>query len=184
LYRFLGKPYEPHGRVRLVPQDSPCRENRATGLCARPRGVLEGSCFPSAGKRGTISLQEEEAWFLVAKEKSTKYSVSTDSWSLSESCVSDEQLEKWATDPNCIQKETCADALAKRLAKRESDKAERQAARAAKREELRDNPFDPRTEISADARHIAGKIVTHLWILFVLLPIIIGILLALAGVFK
>jgi hypothetical protein len=160
------------------------RESRHGASLRDLGGMLESSGFPSAGKRGTISLQEEEAWFLVAKEKSTKYSVSTDSWSLSESCVSDAQLEKWATDPNCIQKETCADALAKRLAKRERDKAERQAARAAKREELQDNPFDPRTEISADARHIAGRIVTHLWILFVLLPVIIGILLALAGVIK
>ncbi len=45
-------------------------------------------------------------------------------------------------------------------------------------------PFDPRTEISADARHIASKIVMHLWILFVLLPVIIGVLLALVGVIK
>jgi hypothetical protein len=32
--------------------------------------------------------------------------------------------------------------------------------------------FDPRTEISADAKHIASRIVTHLWILFVLLPVL------------
>jgi hypothetical protein len=47
------------------------------------------------------------------------------------------------------------------------------------REELQNNPFDPRTEISADARHIASKIVIHLWILFVLLPIIVVAFLAL-----
>jgi len=37
-------------------------------------------------------------------------------------------------------------------------------------------PFDPRTEISADAKHIASKIVTHLWIIFVLLPVGLALL--------
>jgi hypothetical protein len=96
----------------------------------------------------------------------------------------DQELEKWAHDPNCIEMEECAKALAERYAKRESIREKFRAARAAKREELQDNPFDPRTEVSADAKHIAGRIVIHLWILFVLLPVIIGILLALAGVFK
>jgi|CZKX01.1.fsa_nt_gi hypothetical protein len=53
-----------------------------------------------------------------------------------------------------------------------------------RRQELQDNPFDPRTEISADARHIASRIVTHLWILFVLLPVILAVLLAIFGVLK
>src|ERR1017187_7948464 len=48
----------------------------------------------------------------------------------------------------------------------------------------RDFPFDPRTKISADARHIASRIVTHLWILFVLLPVILAVLLAIFGVLK
>jgi len=49
--------------------------------------------------------------------------------------------------------------------------------------------FDPRTEVSADAIHIAqsarqaaakasGRIVKHLWIIFVLLPVVLGILFA------
>lgn len=49
--------------------------------------------------------------------------------------------------------------------------------------------FDRRTDISADAYHIAkcaredsrdvaGRIVKHLWIIFVLLPIVLGILFA------
>jgi hypothetical protein len=46
------------------------------------------------------------------------------------------------------------------------------------------DPFNPRTEVSADAKHIAGKIVTHLWILFVLLPIFASVLLWLFGVIK
>lgn len=32
---------------------------------------------------------------------------------------------------------------------------------------------------SADARFIAGKIVTHMWIIFVLLPVVLAILFAL-----
>jgi predicted ATP-dependent serine protease len=38
-----------------------------------------------------------------------------------------------------------------------------------------DTPFDSRTEVSADARHIAGRIVKHMWIIAVLLPVIIGL---------
>jgi hypothetical protein len=55
---------------------------------------------------------------------------------------------------------------------------------AAKREELQAKRFDPRTEVSADAKHIAGRIVAHLWILFVLLPFIVGLLLVIVGVIK
>jgi hypothetical protein len=119
----------------------------------------------------------------MAKEKKM-YSINMAYEALADGSVSDEQLEKWATDPNCDQMESCAKALAERCAKREGLRAKLQAARAARREALQDNPFDPRTEVSADARYIAGRIVMHLWILFVLLPIIIGILLALAGVIK
>jgi hypothetical protein len=101
--------------------------------------------------------------------------------------ASDEQLEKWGSDPNCIEREKCAAYLVKRRAKRAADEAERQkviAARqeerravlSAKRQELEDNPFDPRTEVSADAKHIASKVVTHLWILFVALPLMLAIL--------
>jgi|SRR5208282_97920 len=55
------------------------------------------------------------------------------------------------------------------------------------REELKSNPVNPRTEISADAEYIAkttlaasGRIVKHLWIIFVLLPVVLGILIAIA----
>ena len=97
--------------------------------------------------------------------------------------ATDEVLERWATDPNCVEMELCAKVLAERLAKRKSDKAEREATLAAKRKELQDNPFDPRTEVSADAKYIAGRIARHLTMLFVLL-LIIGVLLVLAGVTK
>jgi hypothetical protein len=38
--------------------------------------------------------------------------------------------------------------------------------------------FDLRSEVSEDARYISGRIVTHLWIIFVLLPVVLGILFA------
>ena len=41
---------------------------------------------------------------------------------------------------------------------------------------LQENPFDPKTEVSADAKHVAGKIVSHLWTIFVLLPIVLTII--------
>lgn len=44
--------------------------------------------------------------------------------------------------------------------------------------------FDPRTEISADAKHIANRIVTHMRLLSVCLPVFVGLLLWLFGVVK
>jgi hypothetical protein len=49
---------------------------------------------------------------------------------------------------------------------------EQQRVRALRRQELQENPFNPRTEVSADA----NKIVKHLWIIFVLLPLVLWIL--------
>ena len=108
--------------------------------------------------------------FLTAKEKSTKYHAEEKAADWALDWASDEQLQKWETDPDCIEKGKCAAYLAERLAKRASDVAElerataaeqeeQRRAGAAKREELQDNPFDPRTEVSADAKHIAGRIV-------------------------
>jgi len=80
------------------------------------------------------------------------------------------ELERWASDPEYNQQELCLTALKKkRVASANSP--------AAEVAELR-GPFDPRTEVSADAKHIADKIVMHLWILFVALPVVLGILFA------
>ena len=111
----------------------------------------------------------------TAKEKSTKYHASSNNWGWS----SDEELEKWATDPDCIEKDQCAAFLAERRGRQAKLRAERDEFRARKRAELQDNPFDPRTEVSADAEHIASRIVKHLWMIFVLLPIVLGVLWAL-----
>jgi hypothetical protein len=75
--------------------------------------------------------------------------------------VPDEKLRVWATDQNCAEMSLCAEMLAQRTAPRNTKPIGPQ-----------DALFDPRTEISADARHI----VKHLWILFVLLPFIFGLL--------
>jgi hypothetical protein len=67
----------------------------------------------------------------------------------------------------------------KREAITETEKAVDEAERsrlAKRREKLESYPFDPRTEVSADAVHIAGRIVKHLWIIFVLLPVVFGLL--------
>ncbi len=37
-------------------------------------------------------------------------------------------------------------------------------------------PFNPKTDVSADAKHVAGQVVKHLWIIFVLLPVVLAIL--------
>ncbi len=87
-----------------------------------------------------------------------------------------QELQKWADDPNCIEREQCAQILRGKIEAEEARRLDLQQRLAGKRAELQDNPFDPRTEISADAQHVAGRIVTHLWIIFVLLPIVLGIL--------
>src|ERR1700759_2998649 len=89
---------------------------------------------------------------------------------------SNEKLEQWAADPNCIEQEACADFLAKRKSHQAAAQAEMEAQKALKRKELEENPFDPRAEVSADARHIANKIIIHLWILFVALPLMLALL--------
>jgi hypothetical protein len=100
--------------------------------------------------------------------------------------ASDQELEKWANDPNCYETETCAKELAERLARRRATEGDRQEASAAvqqrlseRRQAIQDNPFDPRTEVSADAIHIASRIVKHLWIIFVLLPFAIAFVIGL-----
>jgi hypothetical protein len=98
----------------------------------------------------------------MGEEKNTKYHVPNKAASWFLAGASRQELEKWGTDPNCIEMEACAKALAQRLANLEN---------------LQDNPFNPRTEVSADAKYIAGRIVSHLWILFILMPFIIGLLL-------
>ncbi len=50
----------------------------------------------------------------------------------------------------------------------------------AEPEALQDSHFDPRTEVSADARHV----VKHMWIIFVLLPIITTILLVVFSIIR
>jgi len=121
---------------------------------------------------------------LMAKEKDSKYHVESKAAAYVLYRASDAELEKWATDPDCIEMEICAESLAKRIAEREAERAGLESALAAKCQKLIDDPFDPRTEISADAKHIASRIVTHLWILFALLPVIAVILLALIGAIK
>lgn len=45
-----------------------------------------------------------------------------------------------------------------------------------KRQLSRTLAFDARNEVSADARYISGRIVKHLWVIFVLLPVVAGLL--------
>ena len=82
------------------------------------------------------------------------------------------QLEQWANDPNCYQQAFCAAELQRRGTKQ----VPRPDQLDERRDRRQERPFDPRTEISADAVHIASRIVTHLWIIFVALPAILGLL--------
>ncbi len=81
------------------------------------------------------------------------------------------ELQVWANDPNCIETELCAQEIARRQGKRDT---ERQAPKAV--EDRRPNEQWPRTEVSVDAKYIASRIVMHLWIIFIVLPIVCFVL--------
>jgi hypothetical protein len=74
-----------------------------------------------------------------------------------------DQLEKWAADPNCNQQAECTSVI-----------GQRQEQLRARAERLALNPFDSRTEVSADAR----RIVLNMWIIMVVLPFVVGIVIA------
>jgi hypothetical protein len=76
--------------------------------------------------------------------------------------LSDEALRKYMADPRCNQQVACETALAKR--------------REPKALDIQSTPFNPRLDVSADARYLAGHIVEHLWIIFVVLPFVLAIL--------
>jgi hypothetical protein len=101
------------------------------------------------------------------------------------------ELSKWAHDANCFETKEAAQELAERIAKRKMSEADRQAAIAADQqrpferpERIRNNPFDPRTEVSADAKYTASRIIKHLWLIFVLLPFVAALLMLMVGVIK
>jgi hypothetical protein len=94
---------------------------------------------------------------------------------------SDSQLEEYIVDQRCNQRWDCEKALAER----------RRTGRGGPGSEVADGtgeiaaelkvepiPFNPRRDVSADAVYIAGHIVKHLWIIFVLLPLVLGVLFA------
>lgn len=85
-----------------------------------------------------------------------------------------EELERWASDPKCSQQAACASLVEQR-------QAERRAHLKDKVEKLTENPFDPRTEVSADAKYLLKNLV--LW--FLVLPLLLGIAIAaLASILK
>ncbi len=92
--------------------------------------------------------------------------------------MSDEHLATLAADPECSNAAECRDLLAKRkglgVYQTEAERLRRESVRA----DLQVNPFDPRNEVSADAHHIAGQIVKHLWIFLVVLPFVLAVLYA------
>ena len=74
--------------------------------------------------------------------------------------ASKEQLAKWAADPECNQRIICATGF------QVQDNAEKPP----------EVPFYRHTEVSADAHYIAGRIIKHLWIIFVILPFVLAAL--------
>lgn len=87
--------------------------------------------------------------------------------------ATDEKLKKWASDPLCIERAICAELLAIRENHPETRRVPVVGSTATVAVKV--DTFDPRTDVSADAKHIADKIVYHLWIIFVLLPIVLGV---------
>ena len=116
------------------------------------------------------------AW--KTKEKDPRYHAAGDGIGWQIQAETTERLQQWASDPNCIEQEVCAKVLAERLAQEETNRVKREQKLARKREQLAANPFDPRNEVSADAKHIAGRIVMNLWMIFVALPFVLAVLYA------
>jgi hypothetical protein len=108
--------------------------------------------------------------FTSKEPKPYHVSVETRQW------ASDQDLEKWSKDTLCLEMTQCAELLVKRAAKREAARLAKIEQLAERKKALDEKPFDARTEISADARHIASRIVTQLWVIFVLLPIVLVLL--------
>ncbi len=134
--------------------------------------MRDGSSF------GGATSELESHWAILrTEEKSPLYHAGDgDQYSIPYATI--EALKKWADDPNCIEREACTQILQEKLAALEIQRQEHEQRLADKRAELEENPFDPRIEISADAKHVAGRIVSHLWIIFVLLRIVLAILYA------
>lgn len=111
--------------------------------------------------------------------------------------ASDEQLGRWASDPYCNQSSLCAAALAKvdilslltnaQAPGPKNDQALGMSDPTLTNAQLAQMLFDPRSDVSADARHIAiaveangRRIVKNLWIIFVALPFVLGVLIVLS----
>ena len=110
-----------------------------------------------------------------------------------------QELDTWANDPRCFEKEICAAEMERRQNPTERSVSNREPSgqqesrRLAGQEStqtvqaashLQGNSFNPRTEVSADAKYIASQVVRHLWIIFVLLPFVAVLLLYLVGAIK
>jgi len=79
---------------------------------------------------------------------------------------------------------------AERIAKRKMSEADRQAAIAQINTAIRaagkdtEQSIRSRTEVSADAKYTASRIIKHLWLIFVLLPFVAALLMLMVGVIK
>jgi len=107
---------------------------------------------------------------MSSAEPSKKYHIPVSLYQLHAQPI--EQLEQWASDANCIEQ---ADVLGF-LYRLRQETAAAKAQLEQRRHELAERPFDPRTEVSADARYIARRVAIHMWILFVAFPIVLVIL--------
>ncbi|HXS93199.1 MAG TPA: hypothetical protein VN736_01270 [Candidatus Limnocylindrales bacterium] len=76
-------------------------------------------------------------------------------------------LKDWSEDPFCQNREDCQKEIQRRLDRDREATETRAAALSARKVELEANPFDPRTEVSADAK----RIVFHLYVIFLVIPV-------------
>jgi hypothetical protein len=90
--------------------------------------------------------------------------------------ASSAELDKWAHDPKCVERDLCGTELRARQTKR--DNPPTVVAEVPAIGQRQESCFDPRNEVSADAVYIASRIVKHLWIIFVLLPVVLCLLYA------
>jgi hypothetical protein len=91
--------------------------------------------------------------------------------------ASGEKLERWAQDENCIERAECE----RELVLRRLRKTKEEEGLSVRKQGLEANPFDFRKEHTADSKEVSADaryIVKHLWIIFVLLPFVLGLVYA------
>src|SRR5450755_3916121 len=125
---------------------------------------------PRTSHSGPLSFRLASSWFLSTKSnwfigEKPKVNVTLDQIRSASDCV----LASWVNDPQVIDRELCEEVLINRKKENLISRKKRNSTE----EQVDVSTFNARTDISADAKHIAGRIVLNLWIICIVVPLVI-----------